>query len=246
MRSKYVRRVPAICLAAFVLLLGGTVSASVIYEYATDQPSYEVEPGGTALVQIFLVETVDGGSTSELVGQNGLFSFDLAVDVTVAPSDPATVIASQANPEFNGVVNNVPPEVVIADRDFMVESDGVQAVLVDPNTRHILLTTLTIQAGTTVGEVTIFSVANFENPATPGTDSNTYLWDDTLAQTPLDELISPAEFSVTTVPEPSAMVLLIFGLLGLLSWHLARSRRQANSTATSPAYRSPSSPPFSR
>lgn len=204
----------SICSLVVVALVlpAGQARADVIYSYVTDHGAYDVVPGGTVLVSAYLHESLSGGSSSELLAQNGLFSFDVAADVTTAPGDPAAVIASAANPDFNGVVNNVPPMIVIADRDLF-ESNGVQPVMIDANTYHVLLATFTIEGGTVPGETTTFSVTDYENPQTPGPDENTFYWDDIAAQNPLDATIGAGRFSVTVLPEPATLSLLALGAL---------------------------------
>lgn len=193
------------------LALADTSSAAMIYRYATDAATYEVAPGGSTEVVVYLEEQLTEGSPSGLVANNGLFSFDVALETVVAPSDPALVTAAAANPDFNGVVNNVPPTMLIADRDLL-ELEGVQPVAIGPDIYRILLGTFSIEAGDVPGQTTTFSVQDFENPLTPGTDYNTFYWDDILAETPLDPLLIPASFSVTGVPEPGTLLLILTGV----------------------------------
>jgi hypothetical protein len=204
----------SICLLVAVTMMLSTsrAGADVIYGYVTDQGASDVVPGGRGLV------------SSDLLAQNGLFSFDVAVDVTTAPSDPAAITASAANSDFNGVVNNVPPMIVIADRDLL-ELDGVQPVVVDANTYRILVATFTIEGGSVLGEMTTFSVADYENPLTPGADENTFYWDDIAALNPLDATIGAGSFSVTVMPEPATPSLLALGGLAVLR----RRRREDRS-----------------
>ncbi len=206
-----------LCLLVIVAmtLAASYARADVLYSFVTDPAAYDVAADGTVSVDVYLQETLTGGSSSELVAQNGLFSFDVVVDVTLAPSDPAAITASMVNPDFNGVVNNVPPMVVIADRDLL-EFDGVQATMVDATTYRVLLATFTIQGGGVIGEMTTFSVADYENTLTPGTDENTFYWDDITASNPLDAIIGAGSFTVTVVPEPASIALLSMG--GLLAF----------------------------
>ncbi len=188
-----------------------TSSAELIYGYATDAARYEATPGGSAEVAVYLEELLTEGSSSGLIANDGLFSFDVAMETVVAPSAPALVTASAANADFNGTVNNVPPITLIADRDFL-EFEGVQPVASGTGTYRVLLGTFSIEAGDVPGQTTTFSVQDFENPLTPGTDYNTFYWDDILAATPLDSLLAPASFSVTVVPEPGTLLLIVTGV----------------------------------
>ena len=185
-----------------------SASAEVLYRYATNAVAYETGPGETTEVRVYLDEVLSEGSPSELLAQHGLFSFDVALDILTAPSSPAIVTGVEANPNFNGVVNDVPPLILIADRDLS-ELEGVPPIAVGADTYRLLLGTFTIEAGSLLGETTTFSVTNFENPLTPGADYNTLYWDDVLAANPLDPQVESAGFSVTVVPEPGSMALLI-------------------------------------
>lgn len=204
----------SLLISAALVMLTSQSHADVIYNFVTDQATYNVMPGGMVSVDVYLQETLTGSSLSELVAQDGLFSFDVVVDVASAPSDPAVIVASTANADFNGVVNNVPPMIVIADRDPF-EADGVQPTMVDATTYRVLLATFTIEGGNIPGETTTFNVADYENPLTPGADENTLYWDDVTASNPLDGIIGPGGFTVTVIPEPASLVLL--GIGGLLS-----------------------------
>jgi hypothetical protein len=211
---------PCLLVTVVLAIFAGQARADLVYSLVTDHATYNVAADGAVSVDVYLQETLTGGSSSGLVAQNGLFSFDVAVDVASAPSDPAAVTASAVNPGFNGVVNNVPPMIVIADRDLF-ELDGVQPTMIDATTYRVLLATFTIEGGSLLGETTTFSVADYTNPLTPGADENTFYWDDIAATNPLDAAIVAGSFDVTVIPEPASMSLLTLGGL------MALRRRRA-------------------
>src|SRR5215204_4006084 len=67
---------------AAVALTGSTTSAALTYNFEAGQATYNVTPGGTVLVPIYLRETVTSPSTSQIVAEDGLFSFGITVDQT--------------------------------------------------------------------------------------------------------------------------------------------------------------------
>ena len=56
------------------LLAAGPARAGLMYQYVTDQSAYGGIPGQVVNVNVFLRETLAGGSTSLLVPEDGLFS----------------------------------------------------------------------------------------------------------------------------------------------------------------------------
>lgn len=123
----------------------------------------------------------------------------MAVDVASAPSDPAAVTASAVDPDFNGVFNNVPPMIVITNRDLL-EFDGVQPTMFDATAYRVLLAAFTIEGGSLLGETTTVRMGDYESSLTPGADENTFCWDDIAATNPLNAVIGAGSFDVTVVP----------------------------------------------
>lgn len=208
----------AVCLAA---CLSSATSASVRYRFVTDAPAYELSPDETTDVNVYLEELLTGSDSSELVARQGLFSFDAALDAISVPGSPSIAVAAAANPAFNGAVTNFPPMILIADRSLS-ETTGVLPIQSATDTYRLHLGAFTIQAGDVFGETTLFNIGDFENPQSPGADSNTFYWDDTTAATPLDSDIAPTSFSVTVVPEPGALALATLASAAALWILLAR------------------------
>jgi hypothetical protein len=67
---------------ALALAAAGRLRADVVYTYVTDQASYSAAPGSDVSVNIYLMETLSGGSTSIINAHNGLFSAGAAVNVS--------------------------------------------------------------------------------------------------------------------------------------------------------------------
>jgi hypothetical protein len=69
-------------LAAVVLcsmLLAQAASAAVVYDYITDKPDYSANAGDTVNVAVYLRELVDGGSSSVINSDGGLFGAGFTV-----------------------------------------------------------------------------------------------------------------------------------------------------------------------
>jgi len=98
MRSKVI-------LSALVLLfaLDGRSAAAIMYSYVTDAPVYYGNTGTTVTVNVFLKETLTGGSTSLIASEHGLFSAGAGVNV-VAP------FATESQVVRNGFLFNGAPE----------------------------------------------------------------------------------------------------------------------------------------
>ena len=213
MRPGYALALKVLVLAA--LMFGVDYArADVIYSFVADQAAYDVNPGGTVSVDVYLQETLTGGSASQLVAQHGLFSFDVAIWPGSLVSDPAAVISAAADSRFDDTRNDITTDHVRAGLDVnihILDSEGVTAEQVDAVTYRVLLATFTIQGGSVPDEVTAFSLTDYENPSSSGPDNNTFYWDDISASNPLDSVIGAGSFDVTVVPEPATMALLAMG-----------------------------------
>jgi len=203
-------------LVAAVVLLAGPAGAAVTYSYTADPASYDVLPNETVSVAVYLTETIGPAEASPLADRGGLFSFDLLVEEAAAGTQAATILSAAINTAFDGDVDNAPP-MIIANRSIFAPT-GAPAAVADPVTRRVLLATLTIGAGGVVGETTAFRLADYENSQTPGTDTNTFYWDDITAEDPLDADVVESGFTVTVIPEPATLALLGLGALAVRRW----------------------------
>jgi hypothetical protein len=73
------RRTALILVALCWVSLAGSARASIIYQYVTDQTNYVVQANQTLTVNLYLQETVTGGSSSLLASEGGLFGAGLYV-----------------------------------------------------------------------------------------------------------------------------------------------------------------------
>ena len=212
------------CLAfAMTVLAPVLVHGAVVYEFECEPASLELAPGQTGQVAVALVELLTDGSDSLLDARGGLGSFDVALAPSGAATDPAQLTGVLLDGRFESDFNIVLPMAIVAGCDPFGAS-GASATA-DDDTRRIDLAVFTVTAGAVFGETTLVTVGDYDTPETGSFDS-TFYWDDLAAAEPLDDLIAPAAFTVTVVPEPGTAVLLLAAasVLGGLRRRPARYR----------------------
>jgi len=87
-----------------MVMAAGTSRAAVVYEYVTDQPSYQINSaGGFVTVLLYLKETLTGGSTSLITGDGGLLGGGVSVSrlATGLPASPSVLVT-----DASGVMRN--------------------------------------------------------------------------------------------------------------------------------------------
>jgi hypothetical protein len=194
-----------------------------------------VDAGGSVNINVYLEETVSGGSLSLLATENGLYSAQLTVNREAPPpTDAASIAGFSINPAFNDT--NLPPGPPAPDVTFTdSQLNGLLLVnffdgsgppgVVDPinsNIRRVHLLTLNVQTEAVQGVTTKFTVL----------DDPTAFLTSTFFFTSLDQNppygIGPWPFEVSTaIPEPStvAMLLSLGGVCGGI--FVLRRRRKA-------------------
>ena len=207
--------------AIFVFLTYSLGDAHADFMYQFAQSAYQVNPGQTVDVAVFLRETVAPGDMS-LLATEGLFGAGVRIrwDVPPVPTQPARVLAVADifdNPAF-GTVSGLDVLLTSAGlaENVGLSPDGVLASGSGPNF-DILLGTFRFTAGTIGGEVTHLRATDFD-PASFDTLTN-------INGTPLDDLIADANATITvknkggaTVPEPSSLPLLFVGMTLVALW----------------------------
>jgi len=212
------RRVPTLagllglCLIG---LMGTAAQAQRTFDIVSDQGNYTVLPNGTATVQVFLRETLAGGSTSLLVQEDGLFSSVVQATRTTSPSNPATITAAARDAtnfnDFNdSAVAAGGAQANVGGTRSLGSATGTPIITDSATVRRISIGTFTIQGGLIPLQTSTFTIGD-----RPGTaDTLTF----TTGQQ-LDSLIGSRTFTVSVLPEPASL-----GLLGLGGMLLLRRR----------------------
>jgi hypothetical protein len=203
-----------------VLLLGGTAGAAPVYTFAFEQSNYEVVPGGTVEVRVFLRETLGVGDVS-LLATEGLFSAGVRVrfDDPPLPSSPSEVQTTAdilGNPAFDfrfGPSKFLTPgsNAALLESLDLATHEGVKGTG-GPTTFQVLLGAFRFTGGLLDAETTLVRATRFSPMSREIITNGT--------GTVLDPLVSDGRTTVGThgpsvVPEPDSMVLLVIGVLGM-------------------------------
>lgn len=228
----------ALRILALLALAGWSsqVHAAYIYQYTFEQSDYQVLPGQTVGVNVYLQETVSEGDTPWFTSANqGLFSGGVRVFFNLAPlptdlAEVPSIANIIVNPLFTdpsitrvvqaGVSAGMIAAVSDIETAITPETDLIQAI---PMTTRILLGTFNFTAGLVNNEVTHLLATDFDT-SNPLSSENIVFNSDTMASLDLDSLVLPSTATITTIPEPSTFVGLVF--IGLAAWHLGKLFRR--------------------
>jgi hypothetical protein len=171
-------------------------------------------------VDVFLFERVTSPDSSRLVAEDGLTQAQVSIARILAPPGPAAIGGYAPNllefdDLFSPIENTVEEDLLDITQLVDVGAvSGPTGVDLGGGTRRVYLLTVSIQGGSAVGDTT-FSV--YDNPLFDETLTFDFLAD------PLDPLLQPAEFTVSTIPEPGTFI--IFMVLGTLGAAVSVIRR---------------------
>jgi hypothetical protein len=210
----------ALAACCAIACAGSAARGAVTFDLVATQPSYSFPPGGSTAVQVYLRETLSGGSPSLLAVEDGLFSAVAQLSLTgPPPTAPATITGATRDAtnfdDFNN--SSVAPGGAQATaggtRDF-ADADGTPIITDNANVRRVSIGTFTITAGGLPSQTTTFQVADRR-----GT-SDTLTWTN---GTVLDSQIAPSTLTIVTTPEPS-MSGLALTVAAALAWRRCRPR----------------------
>jgi hypothetical protein len=198
------------------------------FQWSTGQGSYNVAPGQSLTVPLYLIAVTQAGETT-LVSANGLFSAGLSVHPIAPGSGTAAAIttvqpnaASFANVDVAevGSLNSGPPFARLNESHDLASS-GASGLDSGSAVPRVTVGSLTIGAGS-AGNVTSLQIGDF-------VDAMDHLatTQDTVTGSggPIDSQIAPGTFSVSTTPEPSGIGLLLGGGVALLGRRTRAIRR---------------------
>ncbi len=206
-----------ILLTPLVAFATATSAFAATYNYVAVSDSHTLNPGDTAIVSIYITETLGVGDTSAIDVGGGLFSAEVRIgSVSSTATTPASVLLASdvaIDPAFNdpfiNLVDIQPTFVdIVGGFDVSIDplADGPKGTVVG-DTRSIKLADVTFTAGTE--GVTIVQLLD-----TP-LGNNTLILDNTV----LDGFFPTSNLPTITfnvIPEPTSLGVSSVGLAALL------------------------------
>lgn len=208
--------------------------AAYVYQYTFGQSNYQVLPGQTVAVDVYLQETVTEGDISWFTGPNrGLFGGGVRVffnetplptdlaEVTNVPSLVANIIPNIlfTDPTKTRSLNPGISAGLIAAVNFPTDN-LIQGTPLNATPSRILLGTFNFTAGLINNEVTHLLATDF-NTSQPSLNENTVFNSITLDSVDLDSLILTSTATITTIPEPSTWISGLM-IVTILSWRIRK------------------------
>jgi hypothetical protein len=220
--------ISAIC-AAFLWV--GVATAEPTYEFAFDSDNYLVAPGGTVDITVYLKETVNEGPSvlnSDGVGIFGAgarLNFDgtsptrakVLYDTNITPnpvftniSDPGIVIKSvtDTTAQLIATMGLISLDVAHADDPTLGMAEYLMTI-----------GTFKFTAGSVPGEVTSVYTSRVLNEGDEEIDA--MITGDIIA---LDSVVGQSGFTITTIPEPSTLLLSGMAAVAIFAFRCRRRR----------------------
>lgn len=229
--------------AAVLAAMPRTASAGVYFHYEADQSVFTLDPNGSVVVTLKLVEVRDSADdVSVLTSEKGLFGYDVKV---MRNGGLAQVTGMSANTDLFPLVFNVVfnPSINVIGEPYEYDDTLSKAIIIPDGSdfaeftiismskngptgsanglrREVTLGTVTITAPGAYGTSSTFSI--MDSDLGTNTLTNTVVFDGTnyVPKTILDSILAPATITVNTsslnVPEPASLGLMGLGVMGLL------------------------------
>jgi len=232
-----------------VIALAGQANAAVSYSYVTESQNYNVAPGTSQTVRLYLLETLGQGDASVIAADGGLGGFGVQVnrpnagtakitgfdfngqEFSAYPSAAGRPVATDSNVKFSaGAFSPVNPGNVGGTFTDTSVSPATSKTITSPalaNKVFLGNVYITVDPAAAPGSLTTFQALPY-NVASGGntlTFNTPYDLDFNNTTAPIftGAVNSPTSFTVTAVPEPTSVALLVLGGLG----SLIRRRRSA-------------------
>lgn len=200
-------------LFAIAFTFTAEVNAQQSYEFIFGQSNYDVTVGTTVDVDVFLRETVSGGSIARLAdgGDDGLFGFAFNADFGTSTGGMGSTIVSSTDVLLNTIFDDTDfnnATIIGSSVDVIGQTtnttSGIEVSPVSTGVFEVQLATLTVTAGDE-GSVTTFTLADHLNNGDT-VFADLFTADPSLA-------FGSTSITVVAIPEPASATILL-GLFG--------------------------------
>jgi hypothetical protein len=211
-----------------ILLSAGIAAPAPVSSFVFSEANYSVMPGAKVNIAVYWQQTVTGDDASVLdpSSEIGVFGQGVRIrwDNPDVPSEPAMVLSADdiiANSAFNDAGMTTPKTVTESCAQLQEATDFSAFVYgseVSPGVWRQWIGTFVFTAGSASGEVTHLLAVKYAAPGSEGV----YVIDG--AGEAYDNVTAAATATITTVPEPSSIVL--GGVAALTLWLFRRRDRK--------------------
>ncbi len=214
-----IERLAKIIWAVPLFFCVANTSWAVSYSYVFDVPSYQVPLGGMVDVSVYLQET--GGTVFRDSGLTGA-GIKIRFNDPPVPSNPAKIMALADITNISAFElqwsKSAQPQAGYADL-LLGTFDYVYGTEVSPDVYRIPLGKFRFSAGTVLGQVTNIRATDYDLSS-----GDVVYYDNELNPVELDGLFNDATATITTVPEPVAILLSVIAGLSLSGYVWCRRK----------------------